>query len=286
MSPPQTVSNLLGPLALGILLASIVFGINCLQAYLYYTTFSQRDSAALKAYVAALMTTDCVHVVLSVIVYYHYTVDCFGDLQALYSVYWLLLVQVLVGSVLGTMVRQYFVYRIYRPFSLAYSVIGLLSVESFSVADHLFLYSAAALCSDIACDSLIAITLTYCLYARRTVFPRTNHAIHLLVMYALNTCALNTMLALATLVTFIVYPQTTIYTTFWFVLVRVYTCSMLSTLNSRENIRQALESHGLISFPSMEVRRIGPEMTPDVSAANVSKWDSPQDERMSYPSSH
>ncbi|EPS96220.1 hypothetical protein FOMPIDRAFT_1053479 [Fomitopsis schrenkii] len=240
MSPPRIVSSLLGPLALGILLASVVFGINCLQAYLYYTTFSRRDSAALKSYVAVLMTTDCVHVVLSIVVYYHYTVDCFGDLKALQSVYWLLLVQVLVGSVLGTMVRQ------------------------------------------------------------------TNHAIHLLVMYALNTCALNTydpslfapapsllssqtffsILALATLVMFIIYPKTTICTSFWFVLVRVYTCSMLSTLNSRENIRQALESHGLISFPSMEVRRIRPEMTPNASVANVSKWDPPQDERTSDPSSH
>ncbi|KAI0729742.1 hypothetical protein C8Q72DRAFT_912676 [Fomitopsis betulina] len=264
MSPSQTVSNLLGPLALGILLASIVFGINCLQVYLYCTRFSQRDPAALKVYVAALMATDCAHVVLSAFIYYHYTVDCFEDQHALERVYWPVLIQVLVGSALGTMVRQFFVYRIYRLCGRHRVIISMIISMS----------SIFALASSIA-YSVIG----------------TNHAIHLIVMYALNTCILNTydvsqcaltlkltspqrstrVLALATLVTFIVYTQTTIYTAFWFLLIRVYTCSMLSTLNSRENIRQVLDSQDLLSFPSMELRR---KKGPDSMIPN---WSLPQD---------
>lgn len=35
---------------------------------------------------------DCVHVVLLSVIYYHYTVDCFGDSEGLENVYWLVLI--------------------------------------------------------------------------------------------------------------------------------------------------------------------------------------------------
>ncbi|KZT68550.1 hypothetical protein DAEQUDRAFT_320166 [Daedalea quercina L-15889] len=97
MSPIPTVSNMLGPLSIGTPLASIIYGINCLQLYLYYMKYSQRDGALLKAYVAVLMVADSLHVALLMLIHYHYTVVSFGDKAALESTFWPLLAQVLLG---------------------------------------------------------------------------------------------------------------------------------------------------------------------------------------------
>lgn len=142
MPPLQTVSNLLEPLALGILLASMCVRTWCLYPMVYRlfpvylvsiacsSTSTTPDSPketpsrsssmcvsphsphpwyslsriqGCSAHVSrgstgfpgsALMSIaggraiDCLHVVLSGIIYYHYTVDCFGDSKALESVYW------------------------------------------------------------------------------------------------------------------------------------------------------------------------------------------------------
>ncbi|KZT68549.1 hypothetical protein DAEQUDRAFT_319751 [Daedalea quercina L-15889] len=120
-------------------------------------------------------------------------------------------------------------------------------------------YAATGLGIDIACDSLIAATFIHYLYIRRqTAFPRsrTNRAINLLIVYALNTCALTTIFALADLVSvsYLVYLGTNVSNVFWFVLIRLYTCSMLSTLNSRENVRQVFEIDDTLRLSSMVFR--------------------------------
>ena len=58
----------------------------------------------------------------------------------------------------------------------------------------------------------------------------------------------------------------------------------LPSLNSRDNVRHALATEGLLSFPSMELRGTGLELTPNVSTTHVTKWDAPSDGRPSCPS--
>ncbi|KZT71870.1 hypothetical protein DAEQUDRAFT_706080 [Daedalea quercina L-15889] len=94
MSPlTPTIANILGPSSIGIILASMIYGVNCLQAYLYYTRYSNGDGAALRLYTSCIIRmVDSSHVILLVMAYYHYTVTCFGDLLALsigYPYVWL-----------------------------------------------------------------------------------------------------------------------------------------------------------------------------------------------------
>ncbi|KAJ7343894.1 hypothetical protein DFH08DRAFT_871415 [Mycena albidolilacea] len=67
------LGSLLGPWLIGLVVSSIVFGITCLQVYLYYTKFSSRDPLIL----------DIVHAILLTMSYYVTSVDNFGDFEAI-----------------------------------------------------------------------------------------------------------------------------------------------------------------------------------------------------------
>ncbi|EJD50436.1 hypothetical protein AURDEDRAFT_160338 [Auricularia subglabra TFB-10046 SS5] len=73
----------------------------------------------------------------------------------------------------------------------------------------------------------------------------TNRAITLLVTYTLNTGLLTTVFTILTLAVFVKTCDTTLlYTPFFFILARLYTCSFMSTLNSRKRIRRAMTKRG------------------------------------------
>ncbi|TFY55181.1 hypothetical protein EVJ58_g8412 [Rhodofomes roseus] len=153
---------------------------------------------------------------------------------------------------------------------LAYTVVGV-EIIHLTKADALLPYTVAGLGVGIACDLLIVVTLIYYLGVRRTGFPKTKRAINLLIVYALNTCMLTTMFAVLHLITFLIYSETMVYTVFWFVLIRLYTCTTLSTLNSRETVKHVLEAHGLISIPIVEAQRVHTEADSELSAQMRSK---------------
>ncbi|KAI0729747.1 hypothetical protein C8Q72DRAFT_299977 [Fomitopsis betulina] len=293
MSPSPTISNILGPVSIGIILSSIVYGINCLQMYLYYTRHSKDgDGAFLKAYVALLILADTTHVVLLVMAYYHYTVTCFGDRNAFEVGYRPLLAEVFVGNIVILMVQHFYAVRIYNicgkrvlPFvisvlstaqaavAIAFMIKGF-QIHLFILANSLIPYTEAGLACDIVCDALIAATLIYYLKARRTVFPGTNRTINRLVAYALNTCLFTTILSLVTLIMIPFFSETMIYSVLYFVLVRLYTCTLLSTLNSRDIIKQALEGHNLVKFPSARVGVRRPDIESDSAEVASMKWAS------------
>ncbi|KAI0312786.1 hypothetical protein OF83DRAFT_1027102, partial [Amylostereum chailletii] len=73
------LDNILGVAYIGIIVSTAVYGITCLQVYLYYTEHSENDGCFLKTFVAVLMVIDSIHVMLVSASYYHYTVTNFGD---------------------------------------------------------------------------------------------------------------------------------------------------------------------------------------------------------------
>ncbi|TFY61410.1 hypothetical protein EVJ58_g4529 [Rhodofomes roseus] len=91
-----------------------------------------------------------------------------------------------------------------------------------------------SLAANIACDLVIAAANVYYLEIRRTLSQRTNKAIKLLIVYSLNTYALATVFTL-----WLACPGL-VHAALEFILVRLYPCSLLSLLNSRESIRRAL----------------------------------------------
>ncbi|EIM84219.1 uncharacterized protein STEHIDRAFT_169981 [Stereum hirsutum FP-91666 SS1] len=275
------LDNLLGVAFIGVIISTAIYGITCLQVYHYYTKHCAQDSAFLKSFVAALLVLDSLHVALLATFYYHYTVTNFGDYAVLAEDTWSLLTQVAVGDILTLCVQMFFAFRIYQlsgnrmfipivivlmatiqlALAIAYIVKGF-HVLFFSNSAADIPYTTSALSIDIACDTIITITMIYYLQRNRSSFEKTNRAINLLITYALNTCLLTTLCTLACLISWVTSTNALVYALFYFILVRLYSCSFMSTLNSRQFVRAQLsgtrDAEEVIALSTFQAARGGP----------------------------
>jgi len=82
-------------------------------------------------------------------------------------------------------------------------------------------------------DLLIAVVLVVCLHNSRTGFDRMDNIISRLIKTTVHTGVLTTSFALAVIIAFVVSPETTAHIAFGIPLSKVYTNSLLSSLNAR-----------------------------------------------------
>ncbi|KAK7050754.1 hypothetical protein R3P38DRAFT_3608857 [Favolaschia claudopus] len=226
------LDNTLGTWLIGLILSSVLYGITCLQVYLYFTKSCSRDRIILKAFVMGLFLLDTFHLSLVSHSMYSVVVTNFGDYVQLGIIPWSLLLQTAFGSFLSANVRLFYAWRIYiisNKFLLLPSVIvsrsltyncsepdinpkGICSIPAFifsvlytqkgfeikffTLADRLFVRSALGLGFGAAADLLIAGTMIYYLSKNKTGFQKTNKAINMLVTYSLSTGALACVFAL------------------------------------------------------------------------------------------
>ncbi|KZT66783.1 hypothetical protein DAEQUDRAFT_440676 [Daedalea quercina L-15889] len=206
------LDGLLGAMFIGIVLSTVLYGVTCMQTYLYYTQYCKNDGIKLKLFVALVITLDSLHVALISTSYYYYTVTNYGDYITLERITWSLVVQISVGSLVGLLVQIFFAMRLYilgkrrlafpaiicflgvveLGCSIAYTVIAY-NARYFSVRGsegHAEAYTSTALTANIVCDLLIAGTTVYYLQQGWSIFHRTNRAVTLLMTYALSTCVL------------------------------------------------------------------------------------------------
>ncbi|KAJ7495302.1 hypothetical protein FB451DRAFT_1213806 [Mycena latifolia] len=233
------VGSLLGPWLIGLVISSIVFGITCLQVYLYYTKFSSRDPVYLKAFVALLMILDIVHLVLLTTSYYVTSVINFGDYRAISTAPWSLQAQIVVGVLLSTLVQMFYAFRVwslwnkspYMPaaivicslvqlgLAIAYMVAAV-EVAAFKDTSVLLPFSTSALAFEVATDILISGSMIYRLVRSQTGFHKTNQALNTLTAYAINSGLLVMVFAICCLASFITSTTSLIYGLFFFILVR------------------------------------------------------------------
>ncbi|KAJ7352298.1 hypothetical protein DFH08DRAFT_1078011 [Mycena albidolilacea] len=280
------LDDFLGAWLIGLIVSAVLYGFTCLQVYLYYTKHSARDPAFLKSFVAILIGLDTLHLAFLSHSFYSTAVTNFGDYVELGKPPWSLLIQIFVGVLLSTLVQLFYAYRIYTisAKSLVFPIIivcgrpaltsdvhetlqgicalaelGLsigymnkaFQIKFFKLAKADVPYSTSALAFEVACDVLIASAMMYHLFKNKTGFEKTNKAINLLVTYSVNSGVVTMIFAIASLVTWLTSTTTLIYAPFFFVLVRFYGLSFMSILNSREYIREQMNSsHAMLSLPS------------------------------------
>ncbi|KAK7012988.1 hypothetical protein R3P38DRAFT_2788966 [Favolaschia claudopus] len=271
------LDNTLGAWLIGLIVSSVLYGITCLQVYLYFTKSSSRDRTILKAFVMGLFLLDTFHLSLVSHSMYSVVVTNFGDYVQLGIIPWSLLLQTAFGSFLSANVRLFYAWRIYiisNKFLLLPSVIcstrrkgesptntyvetGLtiqtsFEVKFFKLADRLFVRSALGLGFGAAADLLIAGTMLYYLSKNKTGFQKTNKAINMLVTYSLSTGALTCVFALGDVIAAAAAPANLDQVPFFFILIRLHALSFMSILNSREHVREQLYAggHAMVTIPS------------------------------------
>ncbi|KAF8999303.1 hypothetical protein BDQ17DRAFT_756729 [Cyathus striatus] len=272
MSTHPGLDKTLGAAFVGVVAAAILHGVSCVQAWYYYT--HQRDSWPIKALVGAVMAFDTIHQALITHTVYTYLVSNWGDTAFIQRLVWSMLVEVLFNGLTGLLVQSFLTMRVWRLSNRKVILTGICSIlvvaefgcvvtftamslhlETFVQLAKLKYLSILVNALAAAGDVLIAGTLCVLLHRSRTGFERSDTMINKLILFAVNTGLLTSICACASLISITVAGETFLYIGFFFCIGRLYTNSLLATLNARKMIRGAGNgTHSTSDAISLSVR--------------------------------
>ncbi|KAF8885055.1 hypothetical protein CPB84DRAFT_1816875 [Gymnopilus junonius] len=207
--------------------------VSIVQAWYYF--LHQQDPWSLKALVSAVMAFDTVHQILITHTVYTYTVTNWGMKMnlGLLSGGSMLVGFLHFQGLTAFLVQSFLTMRVWR-FRLHFKTYAQLAeIKYLSI-----LVNALAAAGDV----FIAAALCTLLHLSRTGFQRSDTMINKLILFAVNTGFLTSLCAVASLISIIVAGNTFLYIAFFFCIGRLYTNSLLATLNARKMIRGAGEA--------------------------------------------
>ncbi|KAI0045641.1 hypothetical protein FA95DRAFT_1607555 [Auriscalpium vulgare] len=279
--PPDTaLTATLATQYLGVAIASMLYGVTCIQTFHYYRSNKGRsDRWMLKAIVAALLILDSTHQALILHVVYYYIVTNYGDPFALLNNLWSIATSILISALIASLVQSYLILRIWRLSKNKYIVAGcgalmlgyLSTTLAYAIKELTFTYVLVAesklkpiatvgLCMSVATDVSIAVALSYYLHKSRTGFRRSDDVLTKLIISAVTTGALTTLVVIADLAAYLAAPNDTYVLCINFSTGKLYANCLLTSLNSRDYFSGALsDGSGVNSLPLSKVNT-DPEM--------------------------
>ncbi|KAF7349018.1 hypothetical protein MVEN_01423000 [Mycena venus] len=257
--PSFNKNTSIGAMEIGVLVSYVLLGVTITQVYIYYTRFPD-DSRTLKSLVAFVGLCEIAHAVCIGLALYEYTVSAYGDPEDL----GLALAKsfdtaVFFSGVIYASVQSFFSYRIYMLSKKIFiaCVIWICIFLRFvgtavsygagvrMASDPLPQYEAdwgwlfySIWSLSAAIDVAITITLVFLLWRQRTgVHQRTVAVVDKLIKWLIETGMLTSATAIATLACFVVMTTNFIWLAFLVVESRLYSNSLLASLNSRVTLR-------------------------------------------------
>lgn len=248
-----------GTTFIGGLVSIMLYGITILQTYSYFMHYPE-DAAIMKLIATAVWTLDTLHSLFVCDVLYYYLVTNYGVPTSLdYSV-WSLPASILANAFLVFVVQLFFTHKIYhlcRPnmkWLVTAPIILLVLVHfGFEIGVVILMFlsndlnTVSSLTSSVVTpfgalfilsEGLITVSLCILLYdGSRSVTPRTKRLVNTLMIYAVNRCLLTLLVAIAELVTCVCLPQDSWTMGLDFIFAKLYTNSLLASLNSRKYLR-------------------------------------------------
>ncbi|KAK0446076.1 uncharacterized protein EV420DRAFT_1571621 [Desarmillaria tabescens] len=247
----------LGVLLLGIIINTYFFGFVTYQ-YMSYFNRGYKDSLWVKATVALLCLNDTVYSASLIYMAWLYCVQHYGDPTILTSVPWPSSYTPVANAISSILTHQFLTARTSRLMESKMVYVGImtLSMGNFVVAivaavkswmakniydqQTLKEYLIAWLSLQAAVDIIVAGTLSYALYRARTGYHRTDNVIYRLIRGAVQTGLFACIFAIGHLTAFLVSPDTQVYAFFAGSTGRMYSITLMDTLHSRDQLRDAL----------------------------------------------
>ncbi|KAF8225186.1 hypothetical protein L208DRAFT_438001 [Tricholoma matsutake] len=248
---------------IGLILASVLYGATLLQTFFYYRQYP-RDSFFTKGLVFVVWFLDTAQLVLISIDMYWSLVTNYNKPEVLGKTTWSSNLQIDCNGLIGLIVVCFFARRVWRLsgniwitviiviLAFVHLILGIVStVEGFTLVDakmfrKLIWLTSVGLGSAAAADVIIACALCYYLLKNRTEFERTNSIITTLIMYTLTTGSITSVIAFLSVVTFVTLPGTNVWEALFWILGKCYVNSLLSSLNSRDSLREQIASRDAI----------------------------------------
>ncbi|KAH9168993.1 hypothetical protein EDB89DRAFT_1546568 [Lactarius sanguifluus] len=268
------IRNTYGCSFIGLIISVMLFGITTLQTWIYYWQYGSRDQKALKLFIAviflldALHTTLCIYSGILIQVLINTLIDYMVQLfyaRRVYIVGGSIVIPIIIvifGTacvalalvvhrrsvcVVYTLIIQIFEtcrqdsdYRRARvPLCVPNCKLGPtpLSTSAYSLTAWQ-LVTCIGLGSAVVADILIAVSMCWFLYHKRTGFARTDSVIMTLMAYSVNSGLLTSVLTCAALISFSISPFTMYSLVFYWPMSKFYANSLLAMLNSRDYVRE------------------------------------------------
>ncbi|KAJ7142764.1 hypothetical protein C8R44DRAFT_866066 [Mycena epipterygia] len=264
MTLEGTNDNLYGVVLVAVVLSGVLYGIGVLQFWLYIRKYHSTDPILVKSVVIAVLLCDTCQQVLLTHAIYRTLVSSIANPSILASTVKTTLIQLYFGGAVGTLVQQFFCWRIYKFVGNLYTsgpavgkrvvlpgVVSLISWVAFVVlifsvtkfdsllaTDHM-LETLVIVTNTLsaAVDVMISVILISLLYSEKTGFHKSTDILNRLIVFSFTTGLPTTVFALLTAVCTAAFQNTLLYLFFYILLGRLYTNSLLVMLNSRDYIK-------------------------------------------------
>ncbi|CAL1704019.1 unnamed protein product [Somion occarium] len=265
MAEGPTIEELMSGFLIEICISLILYGITISQVYTYFLNYGQEDSSLLKGGVASVLALETIHTIFTIHMLYVYLITDFGQVAAIGTIVWSAGACVTTGMVIVAIAQGFYIRRIYvlSKQNIALTAITgflLLLRVSFGLATSALTYKlgtwgvfrakvgplftlSTGLALSAAVDLLIASILMYYLHKSRTGFKETDHMIHSLMGYAVNTGAITMLVSIAIVLTFVFLKESLLFAGLVQMSSKLYANSFLGTLNARQILRRKINTH-------------------------------------------
>ncbi|KAG1797133.1 uncharacterized protein HD556DRAFT_275332 [Suillus plorans] len=228
--PQLDLGNTFGALFIGVILASVLFGLTNVQAFIYLQAHRSAGITFFKLVVAWLWILDALHLALTIHGVYYYLVTNYANFGVLTEIVWSL--KLVINILIVPMVHLLYVHRIWKGIAITlawaqYKVKFFKDLVSIEWMTYLSLGTATFI------DILIASSLCYLLATSRTGFSSTDSFITKLVGYTISTGCLTSICSMLIIITCAVLPTTFIFIGFQFLVTKLYVNSFIAFLNAR-----------------------------------------------------
>ncbi|KAG0709143.1 hypothetical protein DFH29DRAFT_216194 [Suillus ampliporus] len=266
--PQLDLGNTFGALFIGAILATMLFGVTNIQAFIYFQTHRDTGKTFYKLAVILLWILDALHLVLIVHAIYYSLVTNYGNIAVLPVLVWSSKAQIPVDMLIIWGVHFLYIHRIWivskgrsRALPITLGIIVFLGSgvpisltwETFQC--HLFtdlirIAWATYSTLGITCflDVLVTSSMCYLLATSRTGFSSTDSFITNLIGYTISTGCVTSIFSLTAIITFAVMPNNFVFLGVEFIMVKLYVNSYIALLNTRYYVQANAHNIGPSEF--------------------------------------
>ncbi|KAJ7052924.1 hypothetical protein C8F01DRAFT_562333 [Mycena amicta] len=249
MGPPD-VTALFGPLLIGALLNTLLYGIMVVQAYLYFTRYTS-DRTWFKYLVGYLVLVETVNLVCDVGLIYEPLIIRYARPEALITSPILLRPDAVLTVLISTPTQLFVAWRLHvitRSYFLSLTI-ALLAIVALgggiSTSAIVSLHPDFAsfptfkpevitwLVASSACDVVLTASLVFSLWKRKTNMAGTDSYLNKIIRLTVQTGLITAAAACLDMLFYVLIPNTTYNFILDFPLSKLYTNSLISTLNAR-----------------------------------------------------
>ncbi|KAF9561799.1 hypothetical protein CPC08DRAFT_761879 [Agrocybe pediades] len=289
MAPPLTIHSTLGAVFIGFALACGVYGILLSQVFSYFRNYPG-DRSYFKYLVILILLLETADQMFIGHLMYFYGISNYANPIVLKqaTTTWSFILQLTFGAVVGTIVKAYFGFRVWRFSDRNMWVTGLImlftlgqlglalafSVEAFKLPSvfavhQLQTLGTISLSVGVCTDVITAGALCYYLNRLRTGLESSDSLVDNLCSYAINTGVLTSTVSIATLVLYNAVQENNLYfVAVYFILSKLYAIS----LNTRRAVRgRGTDRQGHTSNHT-NLFALGTRM-PSMGPSDLEHWD-------------